>query len=107
MGSPLMARYARLLGTRLDDSTRTGKRMLAVDGPIARTLWPCGWRAGCTGWFLKAARRSLAAAYADPDVSDDALWEAIDTTMRHRDQELLKTLDSRAADQRGAAFGRC
>ena len=93
MGSPLMARLARLFADRLDDSTETGQRMLNWVPNIEDALL-LRLTGGLHRLVLEGRAPVLAAAYADPDVSDDALWTALDKTLRHRDGELLQSLNS-------------
>ncbi|MEO8532090.1 MAG: DUF2332 family protein, partial [Deltaproteobacteria bacterium] len=93
MGSPLMARLANLFAARLDDSTQTGQRMLNWT-PNPEDALLLRLTGGLHRLILEGRAPVLAAAYSDPDSSDDALWSAVDSIMRHRDGELLQSLDS-------------
>jgi hypothetical protein len=92
MGSPLMGKFARVVGARLHDGTATGAKMLAwrINRDDALPLRLSG---GLHRLVLEGRAPDLAAVYGDPDVSDDELWAAIDQTMQRFDAELVGVLD--------------
>ena len=93
MGSPLMSRIARLMSERLSNATQAGDAALNWPGPEEDAVL-LRLTGGLHRLVLEGRAPGLAAAYADPDTSDDALWEAIDFAMRRFDHQLLTDLDS-------------
>lgn len=96
MGAPFTARLCQLLGDHLDDRTAFGRRVLAW--PLA-SLRPDLLPLRCCAALNLSVRRgdagSLATFYPPGEAGDDqAMWSAIERSIRLHDEELTEFLNS-------------
>ena len=94
LGSPFTARVCRVLVALIDDTTRTGQRILGWPGnprADALALRICG---GLHRLVLEDADPALAAVYPPRHADDAALAAAVAAALRRHDNVLAATLDS-------------
>jgi len=96
LGSPFTALVCRLLGERLDSATDMGREVLTWPGdptPLADNL-PLRMAGSLNGLVLNGAAPDLAALYPPNPMPDaEALWAALDETIRANGPALLGRLD--------------
>lgn len=94
LGSPFTAKLCRLLIAHLDDTTRTGRRVLSWPGDPradALALRLCG---GLHALVLSGADEALQGAYPPNAVDDTALQRAVLGALDRHDERLAASLDS-------------
>jgi PTH1 family peptidyl-tRNA hydrolase len=95
LGSPFMARLMPLIGARLTDATAVGARCLAWEGDVSAAAQsvPLRLAGALHGLVLDGIDAPLAAAYPPNQVSDDALWQAVETALTTHETRIMDWLD--------------
>ena len=93
LGSPFTARLCRLIGERLDGSSRFGSRVLGWPGNPKDDVLPLRV-AGAFHALKRAGHAELASVYPPREADDGTLWRAIARTIASEDEFLTRFLDS-------------
>jgi hypothetical protein len=94
MGSPFTARLADLAPQYLDQTTLTGRRILAWSGNAGEDAVPLRLFGGLHRLVLTGRDIHLAAVYPPADASDEALCAAVKIAINRHDHELHDVLMS-------------
>src|SRR5690606_31809610 len=93
LGSPFTSRVCRLLGERLNDTSRFGVRVLGWEGNPQADALPLR-AAGGFHALKRQGDAALAKAYPPHEADHETLWAALDAAIATHDDFLHGFLDS-------------